>query len=193
MISSTNIKGKTQELLKPFAERAGSVGISPNIITVTGFIFSFISGITIGMNNFFVGTLFFILSGLCDMLDGIIARVNGKASRFGSFLDSFLDRYSDFLPLAGIAALGFYLQDFYLFILSLLSTVGSFATSYARAKAESLNIECKVGILERPERFFLLLAGLITGFLVECLLILAVLSNITAFQRLLCAAEKLKR
>ena len=92
-----------------------------------------------------------------------------------------------------MAALGFYLQDFSIFILSLLSIIGSFATSYARAKAESLNIECKVGILERPERFFLLLAGLITGFLVECLLILAVLSNITAFQRLLCAAEKLKR
>jgi phosphatidylglycerophosphate synthase len=193
MIGSTNIKAKTQELLKPFAERAGSAGISPDIITVTGFIFSFISGITIGMNNFSVGTLFFILSGLCDMLDGITARVNGKTSKFGSFLDSFLDRYSDFFPLAGIAALGFYLQDFNLFILSLLSIVGSFATSYARAKAESLNIECKSGILERPERFFLLLAGLITGFLVECLLILAVLSNITAFQRLLCAAEKLKR
>ena len=193
MIGSTNVKVKTQELLKPFAERAGSVGISPNIITVAGFFFSIASGITIGMNNFFAGTFFFILSGLCDMLDGIIARVNGKTSRFGSFLDSFLDRYSDFFPLAGIATLGFNLQDSGIFIFSLLSIVGSFATSYARAKAESLNIECSAGILERPERFFLLLTGLITGFLVECLLLLAVLSNITAFQRLLCTAEKLKR
>jgi len=193
MISSTNVKVKTQELLKPFAELIGSAGISPNFITVAGFVFSFISGITFGMNNFFAGTLFFILSGLCDLLDGITARVNGKTSKFGSFLDSFLDRYSDFFPLAGVSILGFYLQKFDLFILSLLSIAGSFATSYARAKAESLNIECRAGILERPERFFLLLAGFIAGFLVESLLFLAVLSNITAFQRLLCAAEKLKK
>lgn len=193
MISSTNLKLKAQELLKPFAERIGTVGVSPNIVTVAGFVSAVISGIAIAVNNFFVGTFFFVLSGLCDMLDGIIARVNGRSSKFGAFLDSFLDRYSDFFPIAGIAILGFCLKDFNLFILALFSIAGSFATSYARAKAESLNVECKVGILERPERFFLLLMGLISGFLTECLFLLAVLSNVTALQRLLYTAGKLKK
>ncbi|WP_163328622.1 CDP-alcohol phosphatidyltransferase family protein [Desulfurobacterium thermolithotrophum] len=193
MISSTDIKLKIQELLKPFAELAGSIGVSPNVITILGFLFSIFSGIAIALSNLTLGVIFFTISGLCDMLDGIVARVNGKTTNFGSFLDSFLDRYADFFPLAGIATLGFYLQDFNLFIFSLLSIVGSFATSYARAKAESLGLECKVGLLERPERFFILLAGFLTGFLVEFLSILAILSNFTAFQRLICAMEKLRK
>jgi phosphatidylglycerophosphate synthase len=127
------------------------------------------------------------------MMDGIIARVTGKTSPFGAFLDSFLDRYSDFFPLSGLVVFGFEADNLSIVLLSLFSMMGAFATSYARARAESLGANCKFGLIERPERFFILLFALVSGLLTEILFILAVLSNFTAFQRLLCAAEKLKK
>ncbi|MEO2069305.1 MAG: archaetidylinositol phosphate synthase [Desulfurobacteriaceae bacterium] len=189
MVSSTRLKNKVQEVLEPLVKE---LKVSPNVITVLGFIFSLLSGVFIGIESLNVGILFFVLSGLCDMLDGIVARINGKTTKFGAFLDSFLDRYADFFPLMGLAVLGFYKQDFVLFFFSLLSIVGSFSTSYARARAEGLGLDCKVGILERPERFFLILFGLVSGLLHYTLFILAILSNITAFQRLLYVWGKLK-
>jgi len=192
MISSTDLKERTQEILKPLAKSLGQMGISPNAITVLGFVLSLISGVLIATENLLAGTFLFLLSGLCDTFDGVVARITGKKSRLGAFLDSFLDRYADFFPLAGIAYLAHKGNDDLLLLLALLSIAGSFATSYARAKAEALGVECKVGLLERPERFFILLAGLATGYLAVATSILALLSNATAFQRLLCAVERLK-
>jgi phosphatidylglycerophosphate synthase len=127
------------------------------------------------------------------MMDGIIARVTGKTSPFGAFLDSFLDRYSDFFPLSGLIVFGFNEDNLPIVLLSLFSMVGAFATSYARARAESLGADCKSGLIERPERFFILLFAFISGLFVEVLSVLAVLSNLTALQRLICAAEKLRK
>jgi phosphatidylglycerophosphate synthase len=193
MLSSSQIKLKTQELLKPLAEIISSIGVSPNTVTVAGFFFSLISGFLIATDNLGLGTVFFVFSGICDMMDGIIARVTEKTSPFGAFLDSFLDRYADFFPLCGFVVLGFNEDNLPLVLFSLFSMVGAFATSYARARAESLGADCRFGIVERPERFFILLFALVTGFFIFSLFVLAVLSNATAFQRLLCAAEKLER
>jgi len=193
MLSSSQLKLKAQELLKPLAEAVSSTGISPNAVTVAGFFFSLVSGFSIATGSLNLGTAFFILSGICDMMDGIIARVTGKTSPFGAFLDSFLDRYSDFFPLSGLVVFGFEADNLSIVLLSLFSMMGAFATSYARARAESLGANCKFGLIERPERFFILLFALVSGLLTEILFILAVLSNFTAFQRLLCAAEKLKK
>jgi phosphatidylglycerophosphate synthase len=193
MLGTAEVKTKTQEALKPIAEAFASVGVKPNFITVLGFLFSVVSGISLAFGNFLVGTLFFVFSGICDLMDGILARVAGKASPFGAFLDSFLDRYSDFFPLFGIAVLAFEADDLPLFVFTLFTVAGSFATSYARARAESLGADCRSGVVERPERFFFVLAGLISGYLTLALGFLAVLSNATAVQRLVCAMEKLKR
>ena len=192
MLSSSGIKEKTQEVLKPFAENIGNLGISPNAITLTGFIFSALSGVLFGTGNFFHGIVFLALSGACDVLDGVLARTMGKTTRFGAFLDSFLDRYADFFPLAGLLYYGHTVGNDLLLLGSLFSIAGSFATSYARARAESLGVECKVGVFERPERIVLLLIGLLLGYPTETVLILAVFSNFTAFQRFLCASERLR-
>ncbi|WP_456419034.1 CDP-alcohol phosphatidyltransferase family protein [Thermovibrio sp.] len=173
------------------AENLGSVGISPNAVTVSGFILSLLSAFAIGSGEILAGALLFGLSGLCDTLDGILARVSGKKSRFGAFLDSFLDRYSDFFPLAGICHFAHTNGDSPLLLATLLTIAGSYATSYARARAEALGVECKVGLLERPERFFILLFALLTAYLFPALLLLAVLTNFTAAQRLICAAREL--
>jgi len=192
VISSTGIKERAQELLKPFAQSIGNLGVSPNAITVFGFILALVAGVLIATENLITAAAVYLLSGLCDTFDGIVARITGKKSRLGAFLDSFLDRYADFFPLAGVASLAFKHQDQLLFTLTLLAIAGSFATSYARARAEALGVECKVGIMERPERFVVLLAGVATGYLSVAMSVLALLSNVTAFQRLICAVERLR-
>ncbi len=192
MISSTGIKEKTQEVLRPFAENAGSLGISPNAVTVAGLLLSALSGLFLGAGNIVYGTVLLLLSGACDVFDGILARITRRTSRFGAFLDSFLDRYADFFPLAGLLYYGHSTGDELLLLGSLFSIAGSFSTSYARARAESLGVECKVGIFERPERVIFLLLGLFLGYPAETTLLLAVLSNLTAIQRLNCALRKLR-
>ena len=149
-----------------------------------------------------------MLAGLCDILDGELARRAGLASRFGAFLDSTLDRLSEALVLLGI--LGFYLRNLYALVLhperallqistglepltwavvaftAALALVGSFMVSYTRARAEGLGLDCKVGWFERPERLVLLVvAGLLRVFwaMSAALLLLAVLSFATAAQR----------
>jgi phosphatidylglycerophosphate synthase len=192
MISSTSVKVKAQEFLKPIAESLNSLGVTPNAVTVLGFLLSLSSGLFLGAGELMGGALLFTLSGVCDTLDGILARVSGKKSKLGAFLDSFLDRYSDFFPLAGISYLAHTNQDSFLLVTSLLTLAGSFSTSYARARAEALGVECKVGLLERPERFFILLFGLFSGFIGLVMGVLAVLTNFTALQRLACAVKELK-
>jgi len=192
MLSSSNLKEKTQEFLKPVAENVGSWGITPNAVTLTGFILSAAAGVFLGLGYLFNGTLLLALSGACDVFDGILARTSKKTTKFGAFLDSFLDRYADFFPLAGLLYYGHVTGNEPLLLGSLFSILGAFTTSYARARAESLGVECKVGVFERPERVILLLLGLLLGYPAETTLLLALLSNITAVQRLLCASERLR-
>jgi len=124
-----------------------------------------------------------LTGGLFDMLDGVSARVNNKVTRFGAFLDSVLDRYSDaflFLSIAWyLASKGEHNGVF----LSLGTLVGAFLISYARARAEGLGEECKTGIMERPERIILLIFALLTGWLVPILWIMFVLTHVTVIQR----------
>jgi phosphatidylglycerophosphate synthase len=192
MLSSTNIKVKIESFLKPLVESLAGIGITPNSITVAGFLFSLISALFIAVGNLLEASVFMLLSGACDALDGMVARISGKKSRFGAFLDSFLDRYSDFFPMAAVAYLAHKSGQELLLIFALLSIAGSFSTSYARARAEALGVECKVGILERPERFFLILLALVSGYLLPFFLFLALLSNLTALQRLFFVARRLK-
>jgi len=192
MIGTAEVKSRAQEILKPVAEGLKSLGITPNLLTIAGFVLSLVSGVLICLGSLIGGALFFALSGLCDMLDGIVARTTNNTTKFGAFLDSFLDRYADFFPLAAIAFWAFKQQDSLLLWFSLLSLMGSFATSYARARAESLGADCKAALLERPERFVLILLALLTGYLNFFIGILAVLSNFTAVQRLVCAFKRLK-
>ncbi|WP_297445077.1 CDP-alcohol phosphatidyltransferase family protein [Desulfurobacterium sp.] len=193
MISSTNIKLKVQKMLKPLAEAFDMVGVTPNILTVMGFFLSLISALLIYRKMFAIAGFVFLFSGACDMLDGILARVKGRVTKAGAFMDSFFDRYADFFPLAAFVILSTNKRNVIMAVLGLLSIVGSFATSYAKAKAESLGIECKVGLIERPERFFIILFALFTGFISEMLLFLAIFSNFTAFQRFFYTIKALKR
>ena len=134
-----------------------------------------------------------LVGAVFDMLDGRVARLRGRETRFGAYLDSTMDRYSDMLLYLGLMILYARLDQTLLMVLVWVAAFGSFMTSYARARAESLIPECRVGLMERPERVVLLIAGAVLNKMVPVLWIIAVLSNITAIQRVVYTYVELKQ
>jgi len=128
-----------------------------------------------------------------DMLDGRVARLRGRETKFGAYLDSTMDRYSDMLLYLGLLILYARLERTGLMVLVWVAAFGSFMTSYARARAESLIPRCPVGLMERPERVVLIIAGALLNRMVAVLWIIAVLSNVTAIQRVVYTYVELKR
>ena len=127
------------------------------------------------------------------MLDGRVARQRGRGTAFGAFLDSTMDRYSDMLLYMGLLILYARVDNTRYMVLVWVAAFGSFMTSYARARAESLVPSCTVGLLERPERIVLIILGALLNRMVPVLWIVAVLSNLTALQRIVYAYVELKR
>jgi phosphatidylglycerophosphate synthase len=168
---------------KPLAPLAKRISISPNALSVAGF---FLTAAAAGVIPLHLGAggVLILVGGFFDMLDGVVARTNGKRSTFGAFLDSTLDRYSD--SLLFLAAAWYFFDRNYLpgVLITIGSLVGALLISYVRARAEGLGIPCHVGLMERPERVVLLSAGCLTGWLFQTMIILFVLSHITVIQRI---------
>jgi CDP-diacylglycerol--glycerol-3-phosphate 3-phosphatidyltransferase len=183
-------------LTRPLVDVLIRAGISPNAITTFGTIFVVASGVAFGLGRIELGGLLYLLSGVVDTLDGAVARANQQVSRFGSFYDSTLDRIGDGATFMGIAV--FYLQapeggvahrDLAI-MLALVAGFSSQVVSYARAKAESLGIDCRVGIAQRAERIVLIgVPSLLFGAGPQGLLLfwivafLALASVVTVIQR----------
>ena len=175
--------------LRSVAER---IPFSPNSLTIIGFLITVLAAFIIP-SNIRLGGIVILIGGLFDMFDGIVARIGGKTTKFGAFLDSVLDRYSDaflFLAIAWyLAGKGNHTGAF----LSLGTLVGAFLISYARARAEGLGKSCHTGIMERPERIILLAFAAITGWVVPILWIMLVLTHITVAQRVYHVWRVMKR
>jgi CDP-diacylglycerol---glycerol-3-phosphate 3-phosphatidyltransferase len=162
-----------------------STGVTPNTITVIGFVLTGLSALLIAFGYFIWGGVVLFCAGFFDMLDGALARATQQSSVFGAFIDSTLDRYSESVTL--LALVYYYSVNFghsTELMLVFLILVGSLMVSYVRARAEALNVECKGGMLQRPERVLLLIFGLITGWLLPILWIQAIFTNISAVQRI---------
>lgn len=158
--------------------------VSPNSVTIAGFALTILSSVIIASGYFGWGGLVLWLAALFDMLDGVLARLT-KPSTFGAFLDSTLDRYSESATFLALAY--FYStqpQSRTELVLVFFILVGSLMVSYTRARAEGLNVECKSGWLQRPERLVLIILGLLSGWMLTILWILAIMTNFTAFQRI---------
>jgi phosphatidylglycerophosphate synthase len=125
-----------------------------------------------------------VLAGLCDLLDGSLARASGQVTAFGAFLDSVIDRYSDLVVLLGIVVLFARTPNARGALVAMAGLVGSVMVSYTKARAESIGIECNVGVMERPERMICLIAGALLDQLEPALWVLAILANVTALQRI---------
>ena len=169
---------------KPLAPLAKRIPVSPNFLTITGFLITAAAAVVIPF-NLIGGGILIIAGGFFDMLDGVVARTNGKNTKFGALLDSTLDRYSDSFIFIAIAWYFFDRNNLAGVMLSIGSLVGALVISYVRARAEGIGIECAVGLMERPERVVILAFGCITGWLFPVIVLLFFLSHITAVQRIL--------
>jgi phosphatidylglycerophosphate synthase len=166
--------------LAPFVKR---IPLTPNVLTVIGFLVTCVAALVIPF-NIRLGGILILAGGALDMLDGIAARTRGKETKFGAFLDSLLDRYSDAFLFLGLAWYFSAKENYTGAVLSLITLVGAFLISYARARAEGLGESCHVGIMERGERLILLIFGTLTGWLLPVTWIMAVLTHITVIQRI---------
>lgn len=186
----TKLKKRIQEMLRVEANIAHRLGLTPNIISVMGFVLSLASAATyvvVPMRHtlfLVLAVVFMLASGFCDTMDGIVARTFNQASVFGAFFDSVLDRYADVVIYAGIIISGLCSLEW-----GLAALAGSVLVSYTRARAESMGIKMEsVGFAERAERMLIL--GVFTigaVFYLPALnigvIVLAVLTNVTVIQR----------
>ena len=176
----------TRFILDPVVSTIARLGISPNLLTFLGFLLNVLAGVLIGMGQVVLGGLVMTFVAMpMDALDGALARAINRQSKFGAFLDSVLDRVAEAALLIGLAALFIQFGDSLSVLVAFVAMVGSFMVSYARARAEGLSLECKVGLFSRLGRFLLLAVGLILNLPVLTVWLLAILSTATAIQRML--------
>ena len=174
------------KLLAPLIALLSKWGLNPNSFTFAGVVITSLGAAAFLMGLHSPGWPMILLGGFCDTIDGLLARTTGKASRFGALLDSTVDRYSEFIMFLGIAAHFFYTEDFGTSAATFLALCGSFMVSYTRSRAESLGLQAKVGIMQRPERIVLIGLGALihlSAFKFAIWLV-AILANFTALQRI---------
>ena len=177
-------------LAMPLVAVLARIGVTPTAITLFGLALNIAAGVCIGTGRTVLGGVVLLLASICDGLDGALARRLDRVTKFGAFLDSTIDRIAETVVLAGVAAYFIWhpgsLADALWGVVALLALGGSLITSYARARAEGLGMECKVGWFERPERMVVTILGLLLGHraLVAALSILTVFSWFTVLQRI---------
>lgn len=182
---------KLRPLARHLAEYPARVlagmGVTPNAITVIGLLLNLLVALVIASGSLVAGGVLVLFANLFDMLDGAVARVSGKGSKFGAFFDSTLDRYAEAVVYLGVGAWLYSQGDGTTLLAAYLGIIGSLMVSYTRARAEGLGVIGEVGLLPRPERILLLSIGLLFHgqLLTPVLWLLALLANLTALQRML--------
>ncbi len=167
--------------------------LTPNILTWFGLSINIIAAATIATGHLLIGGFLVLFSGLFDLLDGALARFTNKTTLFGSLLDSTFDRLSEALILFGLLILSVRMENDVEVLLIFGVMVGSFLISYVRARAESLKIECRVGLFTRAERVIILALGLLLNQIFIALIFLVVFTFITFVQRVLHVSRATKR
>jgi CDP-diacylglycerol--glycerol-3-phosphate 3-phosphatidyltransferase len=206
-VLSEKIKEGFVKGVEPVCGFLSRLGLSPNAVSLAGLTLSMVSGLVYSTGSFFCAGVILILAGTCDVLDGQMARLTGKISLFGAFLDSAIDRFSEVFIFLGLAwhfsSLATENPESILgpvaVLIIILALSGSFMVSYTRARAEGLGVECKVGWMQRPERLALLIVGsLLAGLpvvgqaiMIGTIFIIAALGNFTAVQRILYVKNQL--
>jgi phosphatidylglycerophosphate synthase len=182
------LEKKARELSRPALETVGRalarLNISPDWITNLGLLLTVGVGTLAGLGYIRWAGAAYIFASVFDALDGTLARVSGKGSRFGAFLDSTIDRFEEAIVFLGLAIYYARVGGLWEIPLILAATVGSLMVSYTRARAEGVGVVCKVGLVTRPMRVFIMIAGLVLDQVLIALIILVVTSFFTTFQRI---------
>lgn len=200
-------------VINPLIQAMVKVGITPNMVTAIGFMGNLgatalfvMAALVAGRGNTAEamamigwGGATILFAGLFDMMDGRLARVSGNSSVFGALWDSTLDRYSEMVSLFGVSIVFLSFGWFWTGVVTYAAVLGSVMVSYVRARAEGLGIECKVGLLQRPERVVITaLVAIVSGvtanlwWMAGGMLVIAVLANLTACWRILHCYKVLK-
>jgi CDP-diacylglycerol--glycerol-3-phosphate 3-phosphatidyltransferase len=171
-------------LLDPAVAFLDRLGVHPNHLTAIGVLGTSIAAYLISQSQFLWAGIFILIVGPVDALDGPLARRRGEPQTFGAFVDSVADRYSELALYAGLLWVALSSGDWRLSFLVYFAAFGSVLVSYVRARAQSLGLDAKGGILTRVERFMIMTACLIFNVPFIGVAILAVGTNLTAIQRI---------
>jgi len=190
-----HVLNNLRDTLKPALEKMGrgfaSTGLSPNFWTSVGLGFAILSAIVYGMGVEFgliIGGILLLVSGFFDMVDGQVARVTGKTSKKGSYLDSMFDKIAEVAIFFGIL-IGGYAEPYLVFLAITLSLL----VSYARAKSDIINVKLQgIGIGERAERLLAIAIIGIIGFMEYAVIIVVIIAGITLIQRMIVTTKNIK-
>ena len=172
-------------ILDPIGTFLNHLGLMPNTMTILGLVGNTAGAIFLAQGKMTLGGILILAMGPVDALDGTMARLRGESSKFGSFIDSVTDRYSELVIFGGL--LFYFIQqgNWLAALLTYAASMGAVLVSYVRARAQSLGYDTKVGLLTRMERYLVLAPALVLNFPLIGLGIIALLANLTAFQRIM--------
>jgi CDP-diacylglycerol--glycerol-3-phosphate 3-phosphatidyltransferase len=200
-IKATIISSKTQErsrfksvdawfratfkgLLDTLAGFFNRIGLHPNTMTIMGLVGTIAGAVLLGFGHLTIGGIVILVSGVFDALDGSMARLRGEPTRFGAFVDSVTDRYSDLSIFAGLMAWFIQKQDWLTCGIIYIAAIGTVMVSYVKARAEGLGYSAKMGMLSRVERYLVIVPGLVFNIPKVSIWIIAIFANYTALQRI---------
>ncbi len=195
-----------QTVIEPISRFLINLRVHPHVITFSGLAISILAFNFFRLGRFFWAGVMVVLAGVCDVLDGKLARGTNRMSKFGALIDSTIDRYSEVIMLLGLAVF-FRQTHVHIAYLIILAIAGSFMVSYTRARAEGLGLECKVGLMQRPERITYLALGSLAGsvfmklgwtktgtyVVLGSIWFIAIFANITVIQRVIHIRNQLKK
>ena len=186
-----NLRGTLRPALEKVGKGFAATGLSPNFWTVVGLVIALSSAVVYGMGVEFgliIGGILLLVSGFFDMVDGQVARVTGKTSKKGEYLDSMFDKISEVAIFLGILV-GGYAEPYVV----LLAITLSLLVSYARAKSDLINIKLQgIGIGERAERLLVIAIIGIVGFMDYAVVIVIIIAGITLIQRMIFTTKNIK-
>lgn len=196
MPSLETLRGRVYGIIGPLTDGLAARRVHPNLLTTVGFLVTLSSALAFHEHHVRTAGLLILLGGFFDILDGRVARLTRLGSKFGAFYDSTLDRISEIAVFLGMLSLyndyRLELGDVGMIYLIMLAMAGSLMISYTRARAEALGLDCRVGLMPRAERVVLIgSAALFFGeswdglVLKGVIFLLAILTNLTAFQRII--------
>ncbi len=189
-----------ETVIEPIARLLINLRVHPHVITFSGLALSILAFNFFRQGYFFSAGVMVVLAGMCDVLDGRLARETNRMSKFGALMDSTIDRYSEVLLFLGLVIF-FHDKYSHIVYLIILAIAGSFMVSYTRARAEGLGIECKVGFMQRQERVTYLAIGSLLGaipgigiyIVIATIWFIAIFANITVIQRVVFIRNELKK
>ncbi len=170
--------------LTPMAKFFNRLGIRPNTVTLIGLAGTVGVAVLIALGHMTWAGILLLIMGPVDAMDGALARMRHEASDWGAFVDSVTDRYSELFLFLGFLIYYMLHPNAAAIILTYLAAAGSVLVSYVKARADASKLDANVGLLTRVERYFVLIPGLIFNLPLAVLIIIAMLANFTALQRI---------